>query len=485
MRILLAVEGDEERNIWVDAISPVEVVTENAPPHRVAIRVQSEATSPGERDATVWLRIDRIQAYRLIELLGEHLGASTAKGAEGITKNTILKGPLNGGVNHENGNMLLLFEGKSGLEHRFELPFDQSGLTMEILERAGKLAAGWHDSQRSQAIGEIAPVDLQPRDAESMEFGRDPHSRRAVLSIRLAAGWQFSFFIDKKMEEQFRIRAARKAHEARASASPFITVADDIDWLRDEWCVLYEPPPDADIRRGSAALRRLLVDGMIGKAWRHHGFERQPRVIGPDVEALAAADGLCLEHIAWLVAGGACLNGIEAAMTGAVRAFNPTTGKGPDADEGFAMKIVSITRDARDPSAIPLHPLNELVRRSWDLSKYLDAPGAVGMGTLISRRRIVQFFANHAAGVHLGGVGNEKHRDTAIYEFIAQMENKVIVDTMDGLYFELLSIGQAVGGSADLHKLSEKIRKDQTSALDTRYHGFSAGFRLRAPEEPA
>src|SRR5271169_2610140 len=88
MRILLAVEGDEERNVWVDVISPVEVLTENAPPHRVAIRVQSEATSPGERDATVWFRIDRIQAYRLVELLGERLGAGTAKGAEGITQNT-------------------------------------------------------------------------------------------------------------------------------------------------------------------------------------------------------------------------------------------------------------------------------------------------------------------------------------------------------------------------------------------------------------
>ncbi len=353
---------------------------------------------------------------------------------------------------------------------------------MEILERAAKLAAEWHDSRRTHTIGETEPVDLQPRDAELIEFGHDPHSRRAVLSVRLAAGWQFSFFLDQKMEEQFRIRAARRAHEAKASTSPFITVADDIDWLRSEWCVLHEPPSDADLRRGSAALRRLLVEDLIGDAWRHYGFERQPRVIGPDVQALAAANGFSMNHIAWLVGGGACLNGIEAAMIGAVRAFNLTTGKGPDAEEGFALQLVSTMRDARDPPPVPAGSLDELVRRSWYLNEYLDAPGAVGMGRAISRRRIVQFFAHHAGGVHLDRASNKNHKDKEIYQFIAQIENKVIVDNMDGLYFELLSIGQAIGRSADILKLSDKIREDQASGPDARYQGFSAGFRLRQPQ---
>jgi hypothetical protein len=113
------------------------------------------------------------------------------------------------------------------------------------------------------------------------------------------------------------------------------------------------------------------------------------------------------------------------------------------------------------------------------LNKYLDAPGAVGIGQFITRRRIVQFFANHAGGVHLGG---KNHRDSKIYEFIAQFENKVMADKMDGLYFELLSIGQAIGRSPDLQKLSEKIRGDQASRRGERYQGFSSGFRMREPE---
>lgn len=109
----------------MDAASPVEVLSENAAPYRVAIRTQSAAVGPTAGPHTpVWLRIDRVQGYRLIELLGEHLEADALKGAEGITKNTILKGPLNGGVNRENGNMVLQFEGRSGLQHKLELPFD-------------------------------------------------------------------------------------------------------------------------------------------------------------------------------------------------------------------------------------------------------------------------------------------------------------------------------------------------------------------------
>lgn len=56
-------------------------------------------------------------------------------------KSSTLKRPINGGVNYENGNMVLLFEESSGLQHRLELPFDESGMMMEILERASTAAA--------------------------------------------------------------------------------------------------------------------------------------------------------------------------------------------------------------------------------------------------------------------------------------------------------------------------------------------------------
>lgn len=87
-------------------------------------------------------------------------------------------------------------------------------------------------------------------------------------------------------------------------SSAYSTIADDIEWLRDKWWLCLEVPSDADLRRGSATLRRLLVDGMIQLAWRHHRFRGQTTVCAPDVEALAARKGLRLEHAACLIAGG-------------------------------------------------------------------------------------------------------------------------------------------------------------------------------------
>jgi hypothetical protein len=45
---------------------------------------------------------------------------------------------------------------------------------------------------------------------------------------------------------------------------------------------------------------------------------------------------------------------------------------------------------------------------------------------------------------------------------IAELEQHIHADTRDGLYFELLSIGQAVGRSADMQRLENAIRADST-----------------------
>jgi hypothetical protein len=65
-------------------------------------------------------------------------------------------------------------------------------------------------------------------------------------------------------------------------------------------------------------------------------------------------------------------------MIGGVRVFNPTTGKGPDDDEGCAVKVVSILRDARVSG--PPNYLAVPINRPWALKEYLDAPGAVRTG---------------------------------------------------------------------------------------------------------
>ena len=53
------------------------------------------------------------------------------------------------------------------------------------------------------------------------------------------------------------------------------SVSEDLLYLQDEWGTSIE---DAALRRGSAVLRRLLVDGDLGRAWREVHFSGEPKV---------------------------------------------------------------------------------------------------------------------------------------------------------------------------------------------------------------
>jgi hypothetical protein len=49
---------------------------------------------------------------------------------------------------------------------------------------------------------------------------------------------------------------------------------------------------------------------------------------------------------------------------------------------------------------------------------------------------------------------------------IADLEHYIHADSMDGLYFELLCIGQAVGRSPDMQRLEDAIRHDSAGTAE-------------------
>src|SRR5262245_53700859 len=125
--------------------------------------------------------------------------------------------------------------------------------------------------------------------------------------------------------------------------NPFRSLLEDIEWLLNEWW-LGEPDKltHGHLRRGSSTLRLLLTDGLIQKAWRHYGFERQPQIHGPDISAIAAQKGLRLSLAAALIAGGGRINGLDMSFIGAFRIDNPRTGIPAEAESGFAVVVTSI-----------------------------------------------------------------------------------------------------------------------------------------------
>ena len=446
--------NDREGKLWLDAASPIQIMREDSAPHRISICAQSRSETDDK--LKVHLRLNRSDAYRLIDELQAALDADTKVGAETVIKRKNLLMPINGGVNTETGDIILSFRDYSGLEYHHHLPFDQSGALFETLEQATKSSEEWHDANFTEDHKGIKKVNIQPREAKSIFLGEDPLTEKPILIVRLETGHQYSFLIDRKILEQIFKKKKLPSTPFKYQTDPWTSIADDIEWFEKEWCTLYEAPSDADIRRGSAALRRLLIEDWIGKAWRHFGFQKQPSIVGPDLIKLATTQGHEIRHITSVISGGATIDGIQLAMLGHARANNPTTGVSVDADEGFAVVTFSITRDARGEA--DEGDLERLINKEWMLSRYLDAPGMVRKGETISRRDIVTYFANVGGGVHLGPARKEKEKN---YALIEELINKIGALTMDGVFFELLSIGQAIGRSNDLNKLVKEIRRSQ------------------------
>jgi len=238
--------------------------------------------------------------------------------------------------------------------------------------------------------------------------------------------------------------------------NPYQTVLEDLNWLRDEWW-LGQPDKltEGHLRRGSTTLSLLLVDGLLGKAWRQHGFEREPMLIGPDIVAIAQTQGLRLDLAAGCIAGGGRQNGTDVSFIGAFRIDNPSTGVLANAEEGFAVCVTSIARIASP--APPSYDLEPLVEKNWSLSSYLESAGAVRKGQIITRREIIKYFRNHKGAAHHNLLAGKKSAAKDTYDLIDDLAGHVTADVRKGLYFELLSIGQSVARSPDVRMLAEKI----------------------------
>lgn len=243
------------------------------------------------------------------------------------------------------------------------------------------------------------------------------------------------------------------------TGSPFKSVLEDLDWLWNEWW-LGQPDgmTEGHLRRGSATLRALLVEGVLQKAWLHYGFERQPRLAGPDIEAIAGYHGLRLKLAVSCIAGGGRQKNLHVSFIGVFRVDNPSTGVPAEAEKGFSLCVTCLPQIASE--ALGTSPLGALVERLWYMSEYLESPGAVRKGQIIKRREAIEYFRNYIGGAHYDLSKAAKNAKTDVYELADDLGGHVHADVRDGLYFELLSIGQSVARSGDVRALAERIRRD-------------------------
>jgi hypothetical protein len=209
-------------------------------------------------------------------------------------------------------------------------------------------------------------------------------------------------------------------------AEQTVTTARDLRFLRLTWD---QDVSDDSLRISSPIVRKLLVEGHLQRAWKHAGFDREPTITGSTLKPMLARVGLT--QIECATAGGALYKGIE--MRGSMLAQ-------------FAMSPEDIQAAAKD--GVPTDTLG--------LRAYIEAPGMVVQGREIPRRVIIKFIANVLGGVHYGSKGSQA-AEVALFKRLDHARRTHILVDKPSVYFELLSIGQALCASADVRRLEEKI----------------------------
>jgi hypothetical protein len=207
-----------------------------------------------------------------------------------------------------------------------------------------------------------------------------------------------------------------------------LIVADDLQYLR-EWG---PDMSDGDIRRGSAVLRRLLVEDAYGQAWRAAGNLKQPVLVAVDLDAVATPDSI--SDIVFALAGGAHFRGMHLACvmlhkgTKPIGSFNP-----PSKENGYPGE------------------------RKFTLSDYLSSLSGVVDGRTFNRREVIKYIANVKGGVHLSV--KERKAEEKLIARLGKIEKKVMVHATDGLLVELAAIGQAVGKSDDARTFIQQVQR--------------------------
>lgn len=195
------------------------------------------------------------------------------------------------------------------------------------------------------------------------------------------------------------------------------TVVSDLRFIANTWGAQVD---DDSLRRGSAQLRMLLVDGSLQRAWKSVGFDREPIIKGPHLEPFLRVNA----DIDLAIAGGGNYEGVQ----GAFAIFNKHS------------------KPAIDPP-------NADLEYAFGLKRFGESCSIFVNGLRVSRRDVVKYVANKLGGTHLDFSRTEQKSAA-----LQSMEARFKYFGKNGVYFELLSIGQLIAQSASVQRfLAEAI----------------------------
>lgn len=201
-------------------------------------------------------------------------------------------------------------------------------------------------------------------------------------------------------------------------------VAEDLEYLRAEW---HDQVTDAALRRGSVQLRHLLADGLLQRAWKAAGLEKEPRIRSVDL-ATFLQKHYRPHEIRFATAGGARYRGKE---VGAIW-------------ETFVL-----------PHSRPMVLPNVDPRVVRGLKEFTESYCMIVHGYPVRRREVVKYIANKLGGAHLDRSRNKP--EDRVYQVLDTVAETIKQVDKDAVYFELLSIGQDIARSPDIDRFLSHV----------------------------
>jgi hypothetical protein len=206
-----------------------------------------------------------------------------------------------------------------------------------------------------------------------------------------------------------------------------IAVAEDLEYL-SHWG---SDISNAEIRRGTAVLRRLLAEDAYGAAWRAIGEIKQPTLLAVDLSLMLGQNS---SQVVYALAGGALFRGVQ-------------------------MACMMVNKGGKPIGNEPPKPIRENgypFERMFTLSEYLSSSSGVVDSRHFNRREVIKYLANVKGGVHLSPQ-QRKHEEKLIAR-LGKIEKKIMMHSTDGLLVEAVAIGQSLGSSQDAMNFVKKIK---------------------------
>ena len=94
--------------------------------------------------------------------------------------------------------------------------------------------------------------------------------------------------------------------------------------------------------------------------------------------------------------------------------------------------------------------------REYRLLDFSSDTCVIALGKRLSRSQVVKYVANKLGGAHYDTRRGHR-KDDAAFSLLDKVEAQVMLLEKPAIYFELLSIGQAIGASHDLYALSARL----------------------------